>query len=241
MDEVERIKSVYMRRGCVTLDDRYSYFNSANLYDIQHREREILKLLAKHQMSPLADKQILDVGCGVGSLLRRLIEYGALPQNVYGIDLLSDRIEHARKISPNIDFWCGNAEELPYENGAFDIVMQFTVFTSILDYQMKEKIAQEMMRVLKSEGIIIWFDYHMDNPQNPDVRGVRKKEIVQLFPSCDYDFRRVTLAPPLARRIAPYSWLACYLLSKIPFLRTHYLAVIKRKSRSEKSLTKEKE
>ena len=229
MSEIERIKSVYEKRKRTIIDDRYSYFNIANLYNIQQREKEILKLLDRHRMNPLADKKILDVGCGKGGLLRSLIEYGALPQNVYGIDLLPDRIEHARKISPNIDFRCGNAEELPYQGETFDMVTQFTVFTSVLDHQVKEKIAREMIRVLKAEGVILWFDYHMNNPQNSDVRGVRKKEIVQLFPDCDYDFRRVTLAPPLARRIAPYSWLLCYLLAKVPLLRTHYLAVIKKK------------
>jgi ubiquinone/menaquinone biosynthesis C-methylase UbiE len=61
------------------------------------------------------------------------MKYGARPENLYGIDLLDERIEEAKRLSPNIDFRCGNAEELPYEDGLFDIVIQFTVFTSILD------------------------------------------------------------------------------------------------------------
>jgi len=57
---------------------------------------------------------------------------------------------------------------------------------------------------------------------------VGKKEIKQLFLNCSFHFKRVTLAPPLARMIAPYSLLLCYLLEKIPLLCTHYLAVISR-------------
>jgi len=57
-------------------------------------------------------------------------------------------------LSSNIDFRCGNAEELPYEDESFDIVMQFTVFTSILDNEMKIRIAKEMLRVLKPKGIL---------------------------------------------------------------------------------------
>jgi ubiquinone/menaquinone biosynthesis C-methylase UbiE len=94
---------------------------------------------------------------------------------------------------------------------------------------MKQRIAKEMLRVLKPLGIILWYDFHMNNPRNPDVRGVKKKEIYELFPDCDIRLKRVTLAPPLARAIAPYSWLACYILEKIPLLRTHYLGVIRKR------------
>ena len=38
-----------------------------------------------------------------------------------------------------------------------------------------------------------------------------------------------TLAPPIARRrLAPVSWLACSLLEALPFLRTHYVGVLRR-------------
>ncbi|MCS6927818.1 MAG: SAM-dependent methyltransferase, partial [Candidatus Binatia bacterium] len=63
---------------------------------------------------------------------------------------------------------------------------------------------------------------------NPDVRGVKKQEIHRLFPGCQIQLSRLTLAPPLVRWLAPYSWLACYLLSRIPWLCTHYLGVIRK-------------
>jgi hypothetical protein len=40
--------------------------------------------------------------------------------------------------------------------------------------------------------------------------------------------RRVTLAPPIARRLAKWSWLACELLHVIPWLRTHDLVLIQK-------------
>lgn len=170
----------------------------------------------------------MDIGCGRGSELRNLIRYGAKPKNLFGIDLLPVRIDEAKTLSPNIDFQCGSAEEIPYDNDMFDIVLQFTVFTSVLDMNMKKKIASEMLRVLKPHGIILWYDYHMDNPKNPDVKGVKKREIYELFTGCDISLKRITLAPPLTRIIAPYSWLLCYLLEKLRFLNTHYLGVIKK-------------
>ncbi len=153
--EIERIKEAYERRKKVVPKDIYSLFHLANLFIAQRKEYEILQVLKKYMIFSLEDKKILEVGCGTGSELRNLIRYRALPENVQGIDLLSDRIELARRISPNIDFRCGDASNLPYESETFDIVTQFTVFTSILDSQMKRNIAREIQRVLKPDGIIL--------------------------------------------------------------------------------------
>lgn len=160
------------------------------------------------------------------------------PTSLSGIDLLPDRVETAMSISPNIDFRCCSAEALPYDDRSFDIVMQFTVFTSILDHQMKRDISREILRVLKPDGIILWYDYHMNNPKNPDVRGVKKKEIYELFPDCDIHLKRITLAPPLTRLIAPYSIILCQILEKFPLLCTHYLRIIRKPQNQKKSLHK---
>ncbi len=101
---------------------------------------------------------------------------------------------------------------MPYEDEFFDIVMQFAVFTSIFDEKMKRRIASEMLRVLESDGIILWYDYFISKPTNPDTKGVRRREIKR-------------------RLLAPYSWLVSYLLEKIPWLNTHYLVVIRRRKK----------
>ena len=85
-----------------------------------------------------------------------------------------------------------------------------------------------MMRVVKPEGFILWYDYHVNNPWNNDVRGVKRNEINRLFPSCRIELQRITLIPPLARLLVPYSYFACYLLEKLPPLCTHYLGVIRK-------------
>ena len=229
MNEVERIKEAYERRKTKDKRGLYSYFNQGNLYIVQQRERALIDVLRQLEVKDLSDKRMLDVGCGSGGSLREFIKYGAKPENLYGIDLLWERIEKARQLSPSIDFRCGDASNLPYEGDFFDMVTQFTVFTSVLDSGMKEKIASEMLRVLKADGTIIWYDYYINNPWNPDVKGVKKKEIQKLFPNCVLSLKRVTLAPPIVRTLVPFSALLCLLLEKIPFLRTHYLGTIRRK------------
>ncbi len=83
-----------------------------------------------------------------------------------------------------------------------------------------------MLRVLKPQGLILWYDYHVNNPWNKDVRGVKRREIRRLFPGCRITLQPVTLAPPLARLLAPYSFLLCSLLEKLRIFNTHYLGVI---------------
>jgi ubiquinone/menaquinone biosynthesis C-methylase UbiE len=232
MNELERIRRVYEKRKDEQKECRYSYFDKANLFIIHQRERALLDLLRQFQLIDLSDKKILDVGCGSGGFLRELVKYGAKPNNLFGTDLLEDRIEVAKNLTPNIDLRCGDASKLLYEDHSFDIVTQFTVFTSILDRDMKGRIASEMLRVLKKDGTIIWYDYHVNNPKNPDVRGVKKKEIFELFPSCKIYLKRITLAPPMVRFLIPLSTILCELLEKIPVLCTHYLGMIRRDNKA---------
>ena len=174
-------------------------------------------------------KKILEVGCGTGHWLREFIKWGARPENITGVDLLPDRVAEAKQLcSEAVRIQCGSAAEPAFPDATFDLVLQSTVFTSILDLGLKQQIAAEMLRVVKREGLILWYDFHVNNPRNPDVLGVKKREIFRLFPGCQIKLRPITLPPPLVRLLAPYSWLACYVLAKIPCLCTHYLGIIQK-------------
>ena len=47
---------------------------------------------------------------------------------------------------------------------------------------MEKVIAYKISRVLQPDGIILCYDYHVNNPNNPDVKGVKKEEIYERFP-----------------------------------------------------------
>ena len=222
--EVARIQAVYSRR---TDQSRYSLVDPANFLAAQEREKEILSTLVRRGCLPLENVRILEIGCGTGYWLRKFICWGARPENIAGIDLLPARIAEATTLySSQIALRCQNAEQLDYSSGTFDVVFQSTVFTSILSEPMKTQIAREMLRVLRPGGTIVWYDFTVNNPWNPDVRGIPRREIVKLFPGCRFEFRKLTLAPPIGRPLARVSTLLYRALSAIKIFDTHCLATI---------------
>ena len=227
--EESRIRGAYGRR---TDSERYSWFNKAHLLAMQELEQALLAALERYGRRRLDGISVLDVGCGRGGWLREFAKFGAQPEQLYGIDLLPDRIDDARRLCPvGTHLHCGSATRLDFDRASFDVILQIMLFTSVLDPAMRQAIAREMVRVMKPDGLIVWYDYFVNNPRNTDVRAVPKRELYALFPGCDIRLQRLTLAPPLARWIAPRSRAAWSLLRSIPWLRTHYLAVIRHSDR----------
>ncbi|HEU4628907.1 MAG TPA: class I SAM-dependent methyltransferase [Gemmatimonadaceae bacterium] len=224
-DEAERIRSAYARRRG---EERYSWFEPAYLFHMQECERAMLDALRGAGVRSLAPARILEVGCGRGFWLRQLVQWGAAPERIVGIDVIPERVhEAAWRSARGVSLAVGSGASLPLPDAAFDVVLQSTVFTSILDPTLRARVAAEMRRVLRPGGLILWYDFAVDNPRNPDVRGVGRGEVHRLFPGCRVALRRVTLAPPLARRLAPRALWLCRLLTVLPPLRTHLLGTIR--------------
>ena len=83
-----------------------------------------------------------------------------------------------------------------------------------------------MIRVLKPNGIVLWFDFRLNNPRNPDVLGIGKREIRQLFGASRFVFRTrfFTAISPSNRAMVE---LLVESLGKVPLLCSHYVAVIR--------------
>jgi len=94
---------------------------------------------------------ILDLGTGTGVLLQFLLQKKF---EVIGIDFSKDMIKKANeKIGTNQgSLVLGDIENLPFQNGTFDIV---TAMTTLEFVKNVEKLLQEIMRVLKLGGQFI--------------------------------------------------------------------------------------
>jgi ubiquinone/menaquinone biosynthesis C-methylase UbiE len=222
MSEADRILEELRRREREVPADFYSLDRPANRF-LRHGQERALRT-ALEEIGPLAGKRVLEVGCGSGNWLEML----STAKDLAGIELDPERAARAAARFPGADIRTGDASRLPWEDSRFDIVLQSTVFSSILDSGMRRAVASEMLRVLAPGGAILWYDFFVDNPSNPHVRGVRRREIEALFPGCRVSLRRTTLAPPLARRIVPVSWTLAALLESLRVLDTHWFGVIRR-------------
>jgi ubiquinone/menaquinone biosynthesis C-methylase UbiE len=238
--EKDRIVGEYERRDRDLPRGLYSFTRQDNLFMRHTKERALLGMLAKVDRLPLTGARVLDVGCGAGQFLVDCETWGASRTNLAGIDLLAGRVEHARRrlvgrydehgglIERGAEIVHGDASELPWNDGSFDVVCQSMVLSSILDAQMRTDVANEMMRVLAEPGVIVSYDFFVDNPRNPNVRGVRAAEIAALFPGFRINCRRVTLLPPLSRRLVPRARLVAEILHELRFLNTHLLVLLER-------------
>lgn len=225
--ERRRIRAAYARRAAGVDCRRYSLFNPYALYATQERERVLLELLREAGVTSLDKMRILDVGSGEGGFVRRLLDYGAEPNLTVGFDLIEGHLRKAQTTNLSINYVCGDGIALPFRDHTFDLALQFTVFTSVLNSRYREAIAREMLRILRPQGKVVWYDFIYDNPKNPDVKGIGRSEIRTLFPGCKFRFRRVTLIPPLGRSLPPFVVLYDF-LSLFRLFSSHYICVIEK-------------
>lgn len=227
-DEHSRISHVYQERAKRVPADYYSLFHSGNLFRQQGRERAMLRLLAQAGLADLSETVALDVGCGSGDDLRQLIHIGARPENLYGVDLIPERLDAARELSPHLNFQWADAQRLPFEDETFDLVMQSTVFTSIIDPAVQRQVASEIIRVLKPGGVLLWYDMRITRPTDKNLVPMPEHKVRQLFKGCQVRLERLSLLPPLARAVAPRAWWLAFALEALPFLRGHLMGIIKK-------------
>lgn len=226
--ELDRLRRTYERRSSSIPPQRYSRTNPGHLYALHEREATMAALLRAAGLESLAGLRILDVGCGKGATLRQYLEYDADPARLCGIDLLSTFTQKAHSGSPNLGVVCGSASYLPFSDGSFDFISQFMLFTSVLNIELRRRIAGEIDRVLVPGGRLLWYDFAFNNPANPDVRGIRLSEVHRLFPGFSMTSRRITLAPPLGRAIGRLGPAIYFFTSKVRFLCTHYLCLLEK-------------
>ena len=96
---------------------------------------------------------ILDVGCGGGFTIRRLLKRSKDAQ-VYGIDISEESVAKAKKVNADVlekqvFVTQGSAEKLPYENEKFDLV---TAVETVYFWPNLPGCLQEVHRVLKPGG-----------------------------------------------------------------------------------------
>lgn len=224
--EEARIRRAYHRYD-VSPDERAKrdVANAGNRAIERERDLWLRRCLAEVGV-PTGEARAMDVGCGTGTVLQKLVAFGADPSCLVGVDILEDRIEIARSQSPEIHFERTSVDRLPFPDRSFELAIAFTLFSSILDPTLSQEVAREIVRVLKPGAPILWYDSRLPNPFNRDVRAVGKREIQRLFPGSRAQLHSITVLPPLSRRLGPSAAVLYSVLATLPMLRVRYIGVI---------------
>ncbi len=121
---------------------------------------------------------VLDMGCGTGAMLERISKENP-KANLFGLDLSENMIKVAEKKKiPRAEYVVGDAEDLPYENEKFDVVI---CNQSFHHYPNPRKAFEGAYRVLKQSGIFIVCDMYC----NKVLRAIENNIILKLMNTGD--------------------------------------------------------
>jgi SAM-dependent methyltransferase len=193
--ELERIRAAYRERDAAERTP-YRWDNPGYIIYMQSIERALLRAFSDAGVQ-LSGARVLDVGSGNGYFLHRLREYGA--GECYGLDLMENRITDGKARYPSLELRVGSATELPFEDGSFDLVTQFTCLSSILDWEVRRSVANEMLRAAKG-GWVLSLDMRgmrVPSIRKPPPPGPRATPTV---PIDETELRRLFGEPALLRR-----------------------------------------
>lgn len=223
-EEARAVAERYARRSD---SGRYSLRRPEVRQMVHERQRAFVALADAAGLPDFATLHLLEVGCGSGANLLELLRFGFRAEHLAGIELLPERFAQARACLPEaLMLHAGDATLLELPAAAQDIVFVSTVFSSLLDDGFQQRLADTLWGWVKPGGGVLWYDFTVDNPRNPDVRGVPLARVRQLFPHGRVTARRVTLAPPLARAVVRLHPALYTAFNTLPWLRTHVLAWI---------------
>ena len=130
----------------------------------QKRFQRRASIIADYVKSLNAAK-ILEIGCGTGPLTKHILDHSCFSELIccdispYSIEIASKQARPSQ--SQQVSFLIADVEDLPFPSEKFDVI----VGNSILHHVNVDVVLKECYRLLKPEGIIVFFEPNMLNPQ----------------------------------------------------------------------------
>jgi SAM-dependent methyltransferase len=129
----------------------------------QRRVREALVESGLGGAERVRRLDVLDVGSGDGGTLAWLVELGADPARLLGVDLVEARVERARARFANLRFEAGDFTKTDV-GGPFDVVLLVAVLSSVLDEQLRARIVARCLELVRPGGVFFFYDVIAPKP-----------------------------------------------------------------------------
>jgi len=126
----------------------------------------LLEELAKWQRDGGRALDLLDIGCGTGSLAHLVVQSSLRVRHVIGLDYAMEMCQQAQaKLSlrcadEKVSFINGDSEHLPFGSETFDVI---TCANSFHHYPHQQAVVHEMRRLLRPGGRLMIIDGFRDN------------------------------------------------------------------------------
>lgn len=124
--------------------DVKTFYDGTYYADVHEHDRvpwHMRKVASRLQIAP--GNSALDIACGTGAWLQELQDHGA---TVSGIDISERAVASAKARLPDADIRQGVAEDLPFDDGKFDLI---TCMGSLEHFLDQPGALHEMRRVAK--------------------------------------------------------------------------------------------
>jgi SAM-dependent methyltransferase len=226
--EANEIRGRYYRRAAKDRSSLYCPLRPSNVLSFVEKYRHFCRVLNDHFGPHSAEKRYLEIGCGTGNNLLLLSTLGVPAEQLEGNDIFAPYMAVARKRFPDaVTLREGDFLDLDYADESYDCIVLSTVLSSILDPDFRARVVTKAHQLLRPGGIVLLYDFIFNNPWNRDVRAVSASSLKRIRPWRRTCFKRVTLCPPLARRLDAFPRLI-RMLSALKLLNTHLVGVLEK-------------
>ena len=147
--------------------DKGLLIRTAKTYDLQMwlfasgRERALREAMLRPAELRVGEA-VLDVGCGTGSLAVLAARQVGPTGTVCGVDASEEMVDRAarkaQRAGVRANFVVGAAQDIPFEDGSFDVVLS-TIMVHHLPRAGRERLAAETRRVLRDDGRALIVDF----------------------------------------------------------------------------------